>query len=59
MFTTKTELRDYFAAQAMGMISPFPERLNEYNKEEFKEYVEMACACCYQIADQMMKERDV
>ena len=50
------DLRDYFAAKAMGMIS-YPGTLNEYNTESFKNYMVMACACCYQIADAMMEAR--
>ena len=51
------DLRDYFAAKAMGMIS-YPGTLNEYNTESFKNYMVMACACCYQIADAMMEARN-
>lgn len=51
------DLRDYFAAKAMNMIS-YPEKLNEYNTEHFKKYMEMACVCCYQIADKMLEVRN-
>jgi hypothetical protein len=50
------DLRDYFAAHAMQMIS-YPETLNQYNTESFKTYMVKACACCYQIADAMMEAR--
>jgi galactose-1-phosphate uridylyltransferase len=51
------DLRDYFAAKAMTMIS-YPSTLNEYNTEHFKKYMQLACECCYQIADKMMEVRN-
>jgi hypothetical protein len=53
-------LRDWFAGQAMRMI-PYPSHLGlqQYQQEHFAEYTERMTAAAYQIADAMLKAREV
>lgn len=60
MFPSDLTLRDYIAVHAMqGLMTLHPKELSELRGEHFDiDLSEMISQISYQVADQMIKERD-